>query len=57
MKQYKEHTWYKVFYTFVAFNGNTYTTFEYAMGTKQIEEAEQRHKANGTYVKTIEWIV
>ena len=54
---YKEHTWHKVFHTFIAYDGKTYTTFVYAMGNDQIKRYEDEFKKNGTYVKTVEWII
>ncbi len=50
---FKKNTWYKVFYSFTAYDGNDYTTFEYAMNN--VEDIINKHKKQGNYIDCKEW--
>ena len=53
----KKDTWYKVFYEWVStYNGNVYVTFDYCMN-EDVKRMEDKHKKDGTYIKTEEWII
>lgn len=55
---YKENRWYKVFYRFYSeVDQDWHITFAYAMGKDQIKRTEEFYKAEGTYIKTIEWVI
>ena len=55
---YKENRWYKVFYRFYSeVDQDWHITFAYAMGKDQIKRTEDFYKAEGTYIKTIEWVI
>lgn len=54
MKTYKNE-WYKVWHYWTAsINDQTYATFEFAYGDKDVKETEEKYIKEGTYIKTTE---